>query len=86
MHKNPKAKPVPTKKFLEYAVRTKSWQTVARHGWLIKFSSYKETTILLFIVSQYTGQTFVRYFGNEDEACNYINYLIELDPQVEHEL
>ena len=84
MHKNSKTKPVPTKRFLEYAVRTKSWLPVARHGWLIKFSSYKETTILLFIVSQYTGQTVVRYFENEDIACNYINYILDLNPQEEH--
>lgn len=86
MHKNPKAKPVPTKKFLEYAVKTKSWQAVGRNGWIIKFSSYKETSVLLTIVSQYTGQTLIRYFGNEDEACSYINYILDLNPQEEHEL
>lgn len=86
MHKNSKQKPVPSKKFLDFAVRTKSWQAVARHGWIIKFSAYRESSVLLIIVSQYTGQTIVRYYGNEDEACSYINYVLDLNPQEEHEL
>lgn len=46
---------------------------------MIKFSVYKKEqhNILLFISSTYTGQTFVRYFTDEDEAISFINFIIE---------
>ena len=66
------------------AVKTRSWHPVARNGWVIKFSIYEEENILLTIISQYTGQLFMRYFGNEQEACKFINYVVSLDPDVEH--
>ena len=86
MQKIPKAKPVPSKRFLEFAVKTKSWLPVGRNGWIIKFSCYRDSNILLFFVSQYTGQTILRYFVNEDEACKFINYVADLNPQEEYEL
>jgi hypothetical protein len=76
----------PTKKFLETAMRTKSWQPVARNGWIVKFSVYKDSFVLLTIVSQYTGQVIMRHFNNEDEACMFINLVIELDADEEYEL
>jgi hypothetical protein len=75
----------PNKKFLETAVKTKSWQPVARNGWIIKFSVYKDTFVLLTIISQYTGQVIMRHFKNEDEACMFINLVIELDPEENYE-
>jgi hypothetical protein len=36
-------------------------------------------------VSQFTGQTIIRYFQNEDAAVKYINYITELDPNFELE-
>jgi hypothetical protein len=76
----------PTKKFLETAMRTKSWQPVARNGWIVKFSVYKDSFVLLTIVSQYTGQVIMRHFNNEDEACMFINLVIELDADEEYDL
>jgi hypothetical protein len=86
MQKNPKTKPVPSKRFLEFAVKTKSWHAIGRNGWIIKFSAYRENNILLFFLSQYTGQTIVRHFTNEDDACRFINYVIELNPEEIYEL
>jgi hypothetical protein len=76
----------PTKKFLETAMRTKSWQPVARNGWIIKFSVYKDTFVLLTVISQYTGQVIMRHFNNEDEACMFINLVIELDADEQYDL
>jgi hypothetical protein len=74
----PKTKPIPTKRFLEVSAKTKSWHPVERNGWIIKFSQYRDSNILLFIVSRFTGQTIVRYFSHEDAAVLFINMLVEL--------
>ena len=74
-------KQVPSKRFLQVAQKTKTWHPVARNGWITKFSVYKETSVLLTFISQYTGQVIIRYFGNEDDACLFINYIHELDAE-----
>ena len=56
----------------------KSWQPIVRNDWWIKFSFYKDR-VLLFVVSTMTGETVVRYFNDEDEACVYINYILNQD-------
>jgi hypothetical protein len=62
-----------------------SWSPAVRNGWLIKFSVYKKQqhNILLFITSTYTAQTFVRYFTDEDDAINFINFIIEKPAELE---
>jgi|NOAtaT_7_FD_contig_111_506755_length_609_multi_7_in_0_out_0_3 hypothetical protein len=72
--------------FLQIANNTRSWLPVNRNGWWIKFSTYHSHNILIFFVSQHTGQTIVRYFDNEDDAVKYINYICDLDPTVELEV
>ena len=69
----------PSNRFLEVASRTKSWQPVARDGWIVKFSIYKDTEILVTIISQYTGQLIMRHFRNEDDACLFINFVLDLN-------
>jgi hypothetical protein len=86
MQKKTISKPIPSKRFLEFASRSKSWMPVSRNGWIIKFSSYRDNSILLFVVSQHTGQTIIRYFKDEDEACKFINLVIELNSQEEYDL
>ena len=78
-------KSVPTQKYLHYAIKTKVWKPVVRDGWIIKFSQFRDSFLLLTIVSQYTGQTIIRYFNNEDEACTLINLIVCLDPSQTHE-
>ena len=53
----------------------KSWQPIVRNDWWMKVSFYKDR-VLLFVVSIMTGETVVRYFNDEDEACVYINYIL----------
>ena len=53
----------------------RSWHPVVKNDWWIKFSVYKDQ-VLLFVVSTMTGETVVRYFNDEDEACVYINYIL----------
>jgi hypothetical protein len=65
--------------------KSKSWHPVSRDGWWIKFSSYCETNILLIFVSAYTGQVIIRYFVDEDDAVNFINFVVTQDPTVELE-
>jgi hypothetical protein len=85
MRETQPTKKQPTKKFLETAMRTKSWQPVARNGWIIKFSVYRDSNVLLTIISQYTGQVIIRHFTNEDEACMFINLVIALDAEESYE-
>lgn len=75
----------PSKKYLDVATKMKSWQPVARNGWIIKFSVYRDLNVLLTIVSQYTGQLIIRHFTNEDDACMFINYVLELDAEENYE-
>jgi len=81
-----RSKQYPSKKFLEIAVKTKSWQPVARNGWIIKFSVFKDSNVLLTIISQYTGQCIIRHFQDEDDACMFINMVIVLDAEETYEL
>lgn len=66
----------------EIKSNTTYFQPVIRNGWIIKFSVYKNTEILLMFVSKYTGQTIVRYFPEEDLAVKYINMIISKDSTV----
>jgi hypothetical protein len=74
------------KKYLDMALKTKSWQPVARNGWIIKFSIYRDNYILLTIISQYTGQVLLRYFVDEEAACTFINFVIELNAEESYDL
>jgi hypothetical protein len=76
----------PSKRFLEVALETRSWNPVLRDGWVIKFSIYKDEYVLLTIVSKYTGQCIIRQFQKEDEAVLFINMVIMLDAEQEYEL
>jgi hypothetical protein len=67
---------IPSKTYIEFANNTKFWQPVSRNGWIIKFSVHEETNVLLTIISKFTGQTIIRYFDDEDEACEFINYIL----------
>lgn len=60
----------------------KLWSTVERNGWYIKFSILRDECVLLIFVSGDTYQTIIRYFGNEDEAVKYINFICEKDPRI----
>lgn len=76
----------PSKKYLDMAVKTKSWMPVARDGWIIKFSIYRDTFVLLTIISQYTGQCIIRQFRGEDEAVMFINMVTMLDAEQHYDL
>jgi hypothetical protein len=75
----PKTRPIPSKRHLEVSAKTKTWHPVERNGWIIKFSQYRDSNILLFVVSRFTGQTMIRYFPHEDEAVGFINMVVSLD-------
>ena len=76
----------PTRKFLELAVKTKSFSPVLRNGWYIKFSIYRDTHILLNVLSTQTGQLIIRHFTNEDDACMFLNYIMDLDSANQYDL
>ena len=61
---------------------TSYFDPVVRNGWVIKFSVYKNSDILLLFTSNYTGQTIIRYFKEEDDAVDFINFIIGRDPTV----
>jgi len=63
----------------------KSFQMIIRNGWAIKFSVYRGENILLVFTSTFTCQTVVRYFTDEDEAVEFINYITAQNPMEEIE-
>jgi hypothetical protein len=79
-------KNTPSKKFLDIAVKMKSWSPVVKDGWIIKFSLYKSDNVLVNIISQHTGQFIARYFTNEDDACLFITYIMNLNSEEIYEL
>ena len=71
--------------YLDIKNNYKSFQLIIRNGWAIKFSVYRGENILLIFTSTFTCQTVVRYFNNEDEAVEFINYITAQNPQEEIE-
>ena len=69
-----------SRRYMELKSNIKSWETVNRNGWYIKFSVLEDQYVLLTFVSSYTGQTVVRYCDGETEACEQINFITSLDP------
>lgn len=65
---------------MEIKNNSKSFAPVIKNGWAIKFSTYRDSNILLVFSSIHTGQTIVRYFSDEDDAVMYINYIISKSP------
>ena len=67
------------RKILQQDIRKmmKTWNPILRNGWVIKFSIYREENILLLFTSKHTGQTFIRYFNEENDAVTFINYVCD---------
>lgn len=65
---------------LEIKNNSRSFAPIVRNGWMIKFSTHRDSNILLVFTSLHTGQTLVRYFTDEETAVEYINYIIEHSP------
>lgn len=68
-----------TRKYLELASKSMSFHPVNRNGWWIKLSTLRQGNVLLLFTSSFTGQTIVRYFMDEDEAVEFINFVTESD-------
>jgi hypothetical protein len=68
------------RKILQQDIRKtmKTWNPILRNGWVIKFSIYREENILLVFTSRHTGQTFVRYFSEENDAVTFINFVCDV--------
>jgi len=66
--------------FTEIEKKVMSFLPVNRNGWWIKFSTNKDSNILLLFTSMFTGQTIVRFFQEEDEAVKFINFITEQNP------
>lgn len=58
-----------------------SFQPVVRNGWAIKFSTHRDDNILLIFTSVYTAKTVVRYFTDEQDAVQFINYMMAQNAQ-----
>lgn len=68
-----------TQSFIESAKKTKSFSAARRGDWIVKFSIYDDNTILIFVESLINAKTYIRYFSNEDEAVQFINFVVNLD-------
>lgn len=69
------------KLYLEMLSKSKSWSPIARNGWVIKFSTIGDDILLIFF-SQYTAQTIIRHFNNEEDAIHFINYMLIRDSSI----
>jgi hypothetical protein len=69
-----------SRSFTEAENKFTSFAPVNRNGWWIKFSTNKDNNILLVFTSMFTGQTIIRFFQEEDDAVQFINYLTEQNP------
>jgi len=69
------------KLYLEMLSKSKSWSPIARNGWVIKFSTIGDDILLIFF-SQYTSQTIIRHFNNEEDAIHFINYMLIRDSSI----
>ena len=63
--------------------KLKLFLPVVKNNWVIKFSVYKEHVFLMF-VSVITGQTIVRYYDDENKACQFINMILNKNPAIDH--
>ena len=72
-----KLSPATTKLRTEIKNNLRSWHLCERNGWFIKLSIHREENILLRFISRYTAQTIIRYFTCEDDAVEYINFVID---------
>jgi hypothetical protein len=72
-------------KFLEIQSQGITFAAINRNGWWIKLSMYKHYVLMVF-VSAYTGQTVIRYYADENDAVEFINHIMNLDPTQSLEL
>lgn len=63
---------------LDISKQHRSWKALIRNNWIIKFSIYRSNILFLF-VHKVTGQSIVRFFTDEDEACDFINFMVDTD-------
>ena len=64
-----------SQRFRDIQSKLKTFVPLSRNGWVIKLSTYGENILLLFH-SPMTGQSFVRYYDDEDDAVDYINIIV----------
>ncbi len=65
--------------FRDAAAKTKSWHSVTRNNWSIKFSIHDDDTIMVSIYCTLTLRSYIRFFSVEDEAVQFINFVVNLD-------
>lgn len=63
---------------MNISLNSRSWHPVMKNNWIIKFSLY-ESNVLLIVTSALTAQTIVRYFADENSACDFLNYILSQD-------
>jgi hypothetical protein len=61
-----------TLQFEDLNSKINSWDLAQKNGWVVKVSMIEDDNILIVIASRYTGQSFVLYSSNEDDACKKI--------------
>lgn len=64
----------------------KSLDEVRRDGWAIKLSILNDQFVLCVIRSEATGQTIVRYFDDEQEVADFVEFVCELNAIEEHDI
>jgi len=65
--------------FKKISSNFKSFKQIIQKGWLIKFSTYNSTNILVFCISLKTGTVLTQYFHDEKLAIDFINFILITD-------
>ena len=56
-----------------------SFPTVRRGNWQLKASLYKDSQFLVIASNMMTDAFVIRTFDNDEDASNFINFLIDKD-------
>jgi hypothetical protein len=58
-------------------VKLVSFPEIKRGNWHIKTSVLQYKQILIVAINKVTDKTIIRYFINDDDAANFIEYIVE---------
>jgi len=71
---------------VQKSIKLKSFDEIERNGWTIQMSTLNDHYILFILRSKKSGQTVIRYFDDEDIAKEFVDSIIELESEDEHDI
>ena len=75
----PKKQSRESERFKDKTIDLTSFVPIMKNDWVIKFSLYEETRVLIVFMSLHTHQVVIRHFNSEERAVGYINFVVDHD-------